>query len=585
MKQHIENLLQLAVRELQEAGEWPAMPAFIQVDVARNKKHGDYATNIALIVAKILQKKPREIAEQIIQVLPASSCVQKIEIAEAGFINFFLSPQVLNDVVTKILSEKQCFGRSKIGRGKRVLVEFVSSNPTGPLHVGHGRLAAFGAVLSNLLDAIGFKSYREYYINDAGRQVDILLVSIWLRYLAMSGETILFPASGYQGDYVIEIAHVMQTQHQAFFTLSAQCVFENLPPDESQGGNKEIYMDALITRVKQLLGEDKYQMIFALALENIMVDIRSDLAEFGLHFDNWFSERCFAAKEVVDHALDKLKAGGHVYEQEGALWFRSSAFGDEKDRVLIRANGQRTYFANDIAYHLNKFDRGFDIVIDIFGSDHHGYMRRMKGAMEASGITSERLICLLVQFVTLYHSDEQVAMSMREGSFVPLRRLRREVGNDAARFFYTMRRCEQHMDFDLALAKTQSNANPVYYVQYAYTRICSVFRQLKDRNQKFNEANGLAHLDYLVELEERELLNTLTHYPDMIMNAALRYEPHQLTNYLRALAANFHAYYDSHMFLVDDDALRDARLALITAVKQTLLNGFNLLNITASESM
>lgn len=584
MKQHIEQLLKTALKQLEETDALPAMPAFIQVEATKDKQHGDFATNIALILAKPAQKKPREVAEQIINALPTSAQVQKIEIAGPGFINFFLSAQALYDIVPRILSEKASFARCKMGREKRVLVEFVSSNPTGPLHVGHGRHAAFGAVVCNLLDAVGFKVYREYYVNDAGRQMDILTVSIWLRYLSLCGENIIFPANAYRGDYIIDIARAVKDKHGTEMQVPAQQVMENLPLDEPQGGDKELYIDAVIERVKKILGV-KYQIIFDEGLAGILADISDDLAEFGVQFDNWFSERQFVATSVVDKLLEKLRAGGHVYERDGALWFRSTDFDDEKDRVLVRKNGQRTYFANDVAYHLSKFDRGFDIAIDIFGSDHHGYVPRMRAAMQACGINPERLIHLLGQFVTLYRSGKQAQMSTRGGDFVTLRELRNEVGNDAARFFYVMRKYDQHIDFDLDLAKSQSNENPVYYVQYAHARICSVFKQLDERQWVYNEANGLAHLDLLNEEHERQLLNTLSRYPDIIVDAALNYEPHLLTNYIRELAADFHAYYNSHQFLVEDAALRDARLALITAVRQVLLNGFNILGISPPESM
>jgi arginyl-tRNA synthetase len=585
MKQYIERLMQIALKQLQESGELPAIPAFIEIDATKDKQHGDFASNIALILAKLAQRKPCEIAARIIEMLPPSPYLEKVEIAGPGFINFFLSLQALNEVVGKVLAEGETYGRCKMGRGKRILLEFLSANPTGPLHVGHGRHAAFGAVLSNLLDAVGFKTYKEYYVNDIGHQTDILTVSIWLRYLALCGETIGFPANAYQGDYVISIARAIYEQHRFHFHAPIKPVFENLPPDAAHGGDDEVCMDTLIEHVKHVLG-DKYQAVFNLGLENILADIREDLAEFHVHFDNWFSERQFITSDtMVDKLLEKLKESEHVYEEDGALWFRATHFNDEKDRVLVRSNGQRTYFANDIAYHWYKFERGFDIAINVFGSDHHGYVARMKGAVEAANIDSERLIQLLVQFVTLYRGGEQIHMSTRGGNFVTLRELREEVGNDAARFFYIMRRNEQHMDFDLDLAKAESNENPVYYVQYAYARICSVFKQLEERHIVYDEAHGLSHLHLLSQSQERELLNTLLRYPDMIVSAALQYEPHLLTNYLRDLAADFHAYYNAHQFLVDDVALRNARLSLIVATRQTLLNGFNLLGISAPECM
>ncbi|MBX3709932.1 MAG: arginine--tRNA ligase [Gammaproteobacteria bacterium] len=584
MKHYIEEIIKAALRQLHDSGEFPEISVLVQVEPAKDKQHGDFATNIAMVLAKQAQRKPRELAECIIKNLPPSPYVQKTEVAGPGFINFFLSPQAFYAVVPIVLREKDAFGRCKMGRDKRVLVEFLSSNPTGPLHVGHGRGGAFGAVVSNLLDAVGFKTYREYYVNDAGRQMDILTVSIWLRYLALCDETIVFPANAYRGEYVIDIAKAVYEVHGKHFHVPVHHLYEDLPLDEPLGGDKEVYIDAVIERAKKLLG-DTYDVVFHLGLENVLADIRNDLAEFGVQYDNWFSERQFVATDVVDKLLEKLKESGHVYHKDHALWFRSTDFGDEKDRVLVRSNGQRTYFANDVAYHLSKFERGFDIVIDIFGADHHGYVSRMKAAMQASGINPERLLHLLLQFVTLYRGGEQVQMSTRSGTFVTLRELREEVGNDAARFFYVMRRSEQHIDFDLDLAKAQSNENPVYYVQYAYARICSIFRQMTEREMHFDEVNGLANLHQLTQGHERQLLSTITRYPDVVINAALHYEPHQLTNYLRELAADFHAYYNSHQFLVEDISLRDARLALVVATRQTLLNGFTLLGISAPESM
>lgn len=584
MKQHIDYLLQAALKTLQAQGELPAVADLIQVENTKDKQHGDYATNLALILAKPAKKNPREVAAQLVAALPASTLVTKVEIAGPGFINFFLSPEALLQVVPTILKEKDQFGHSHMGRAKSVLVEFVSSNPTGPLHVGHGRHAAYGSVVCNLLNAVGFKVFREYYVNDAGRQMDILTVSIWMRYLAECGVALPFPANGYRGEYVIDIAKKLKADHGDAFVVPAATLLADLPSDEPDGGDKELYIDAIIARAKTCLG-DHYLTIFDAGLDGIMADIKNDLTEFGTHFDSWFSERAFVSTDVVDKLLKKLQDNGHVYEKEGALWFKSSAFGDEKDRVLVRSNGIRTYFANDVAYHLNKFERGFDIAIDIFGSDHHGYVPRMKAAVEASGVNPERLLHLLGQFVTLYRGGEQVQMSTRGGNFVTLRELRQEVGNDAARFFYVMRKYDNHIDFDLDLAKSQSNDNPVYYLQYAYARICSVFRQANERGLPLNEAAGLTHLSLLVEPQERQLLNTLSRYPDMIVNAALHYEPHQLTNYLREVAADFHAYYNAHHFIVEDEPLRQARLTLLAATRQILLNGFGLLGLNAPETM
>lgn len=585
MKQQVENLIHLAIKKLQAKEILEKMPLVVQVDATKNKQHGDFASNIALLLAKAAKKNPKEMAALIVEALPSSPMVTKVEIAGPGFINFFLAPQAFLAVLPNIINQKEKFGLTTIGRQKKVLVEFVSSNPTGPLHVGHGRHAAFGAVLCNLLDAVGFQTHREYYVNDAGRQMDILTVSIWLRYLELCGEKFDFPQNGYRGDYIIDIARALQEKNGDIFYKNKDQIFNQLPLDENAGGDKEIYIDALIERTKKLLTAEEYQIIFDQGLHDILADIRDDLAEFGVEFDQWFSERKFVAGEVVDRLLAELTESGYVRKEDGALWFRSTAFGDEKDRVLVRSNGVRTYFANDVAYHLSKFERGYDLAIDIWGSDHHGYVKRMKAAIEASKIDPERLICLLGQFVTLYRGHAKVQMSTRGGNFVTLRELREEVGNDAARYFYVMRKYDHHIDFDLDLAKSKSNENPVYYVQYAHARICSVFKQCKEKNIKYDEQQGLLHLDLLIQEDELKILNTLTRYPDIIINAAIQYEPHLLTHYLKELATDFHAYYNNHQFLVEDSDLCNARLVLITGVKQILLNGFRILGISAPETM
>ncbi len=584
MKQSLETLISEALSALQAADEIPSLPVSIHLEMTKDKQFGDWASNIAMILAKTAKQPPRQLAEKIVQHLPESPLIKKVEIAGPGFINFYLNADARAQVVSDILHQKTAYGRSQIGRGKRILIEFLSSNPTGPLHVGHGRHAALGAVIANLLNAVGFKTYREYYVNDAGRQMDILAVSVWMRYLTLCGETVPFPANGYRGDYVLDIAKLLQAAVKARYHVKAADVLADLPADEAEGGDKELYTDALIARAKQLLGEG-YIGVYDHSLDNMMKDIRDDLTEFGVHYDNWFSERQFVATGAVKNTIERLKASGYTEMRDDALWFRSTAFGDEKDRVLIRSNGQYTYFAPDIAYHFNKFERGFDLAIDIFGADHHGYLPRMKAAMQAGKIDPERLILLLVQFVSLYRGQEPVSMSTRGGNFVTLRELRQEVGNDAARFFYVMRKSEQPMDFDLELAKAQSNDNPVFYVQYAYARINSVLKQLADRALEFNSEQGLAELALLTEEEEQGLLNTLVRYPAMITNAAVNYEPHLLTNYLRDLASDFHRYYNAHHFLVDDVKVRNARLALVMATKQVLLNGFELLGISAPESM
>jgi len=585
MKHHIEQLIQAALNHLHQTGKLTAENQIIQIDATKDKQHGDFASNIALVLAKHAQQKPRDLAEWIVQSLPPSPKILKVNIAGPGFINFYLAPEALLSVIPAIISKNTAYGQVDIGKGQTVLVEFVSSNPTGPLHVGHGRHAAFGAVVSNLLETIGYKVIREYYVNDAGRQMNILAVSVWVRYLALCGENMIFPVNAYKGEYVIHIAQALKDAYDRQFYVNKNSVVENLPLDEPEGGDKELYIDALIDRSQTLLGNEKFRILFDMSLNHILNDIHDDLAEFGVHFDKWFSEREITETDVVDRMIKTLQEKNLVYKENDALWFRSTDFNDEKDRVLERANGQRTYFANDLAYHMNKFERGIDFAIDIFGSDHHGYVPRMKAGLQAFGIHSEKLTYVLIQFVSLYRGGLQVPMSTRSGSFVTLRELRQEVGNDAARFFYVMRKCEQPVDFDLDLAKSQSSENPVYYVQYAYARICSVFRQLSEKNMIYDQAVGLDNLTRLTEPHELQLLSTLSRYQEVIVSAAKQHEPHILTHYLRGLANDFHGYYNAQQFLVEESALRNARLTLIFAARQLIANGLKLVGVSTPESM
>jgi len=449
--------------------------------------------------------------------------------------------------------------------------------------VGHGRGAALGASIANLLNATGYDVQREYYVNDAGRQMDILATSVWLRYLSSQGENFEFPSNGYKGDYIHSISQSLIDEHGDKFKQDAGVVFEGIVADEPQGGDKEKHIDGLIERAKSLLSEESYRLIFDAALVSILDDIRQDLGEFGVEYDEWFSERSLSAD--VDRVVEKLEQAGHLYEKEGVRWFRSTDFGDDKDRPVVRANGQTTYFASDIAYIDNKLQRGFDQVLYVFGADHHGYTARMFAACEALGHSKEKLEFLLIQFAILFRSGERVQMSTRSGSFVTIRELREEVGKDAARYFYVMRKYSQHLDFDLDLAKSQSNENPVYYVQYAYARICSVFRQLEQRNMAFDQAVGLASLGRLTESAESELMTMLAVYPELIQRAAEAHEPHQLTGYLRDLANGLHSYYNAHKVLVEDEELRHARLCLLVAVRQVLSNGLALIDVSTPEVM
>jgi arginyl-tRNA synthetase len=585
MKKQLENLISQAVAVLKTENVLVAdLNPTIHVERTKDAAHGDFATNIALALAKTAKTNPRQLAEKIIAALPTNEAILKVDIAGAGFINFFMNPNAQYQVIQDIHAAGEKFGLSQIGAGKKVQVEFVSANPTGPLHVGHGRGAAYGSVVGNLLTATGFDVHREYYVNDAGRQMDILATSVWLRYLEACGETFTFPSNAYRGEYVRDIAQKLVEQHGKKFAHSSEIVFANLPLDEPEGGDKEIYIDALISRAKELLNTD-YRVVFDTGLNDILGDIKDDLAEFGTTYNQWFSERSLMDDGSIDKALAVLKSNNYLYEKDGAIWFKSSELGDEKDRVVIRDNGQPTYFASDIAYHWNKLERGFDVLIDIWGADHHGYIPRVKAALTALGADSTKLTVLLVQFASLWRGEEKVSMSTRSGEFVTLRELRDEVGKDAARFFYVMRRSEQHMDFDLELAKSKSNENPVFYVQYAHARVCSVFRQLGEKGFTQDVALGMANLAELNAEHETVLLTTLARYPEVIERAATQYEPHLLINYLRELATDFHTYYNAHQFLVESDTLRNARLNLISAVRQVLANGLGLLGISAPEAM
>lgn len=587
MKQQIAQILIEVVEQLKAQGVIPqdATPR-INVENTRDKSHGDFATNLAMMLTKQAGMPPRELAQKIIDLLGDVAVIEKVEIAGPGFINFFVNDAAKFDVVQTVLQQKSEFGQCNVGQGRSVLVEYVSANPTGPLHVGHGRGAAYGASVSNLLAQAGFKVAQEYYVNDAGRQMDILATSVWLRYLEQNDVALSFPSNGYKGDYIYEISAQLKLDHGADFVQSQEAVFANVTADEGhENGDKEKHIDDLISNAKQLLGTEQYDTVFRAAVNAILADIKEDLSGFNVNFDNWFSEKSLMDSGVIDAALEKLQDSGKIYEKEGALWFKSTEYGDEKDRVVVRDNGVKTYFASDIAYHFNKLERGFDILIDIWGSDHHGYVPRVKAAMQAMDTDPEQLKVLLVQFAVLYRGGEKLAMSTRSGQFVTLRELREEVGADAARFFYVQRKSEQHMDFDLDLAKSQSNENPVYYIQYAHARICRVFSQAEQKGYQFDAEQGLQNLSVLDSEHETNLATLLAKYPEIIARAALAYEPHQIAYYLKDLAHGLHSYYNASQFIVEESAVRQARLTLILAVQQVLQNGLSILGVSAPEKM
>ncbi len=582
-KRPIENLLKTALASVApDLAETP-----IHLERPKQAGHGDFATNLALQLAKPLKRNPRELAALLVAELPKSPEVTKVEIAGAGFINFTLAATAKTAVVAEVLARGAAFGRGA-SKGLKVQVEFVSANPTGPLHVGHGRGAAYGASLAAVLDFAGYEVFREYYTNDAGRQMDILALSTWLRYLALFDIVVPFPPNGYQGDYVVEMARELQAGHQdRFARVSADDVLAGTPglpaaerKDDEAKNQREAHLDALIANAKRLLGED-YPWVHGFALNEQLGDCREDLESFGVVFDKWFSEKSLFDTGLVERAMAELEKRGHVYVQDGAKWFRSTSFGDEKDRVVQRDNGQYTYFASDIAYHVNKFERGFDRIIDVWGADHHGYIPRVKGAVAAMGLPAEHLDVALVQFAVLYKDGQKASMSTRSGEFVTLRSLREDVGNDACRFFYVLRKSDQHLDFDLDLAKSQSNENPVYYIQYAHARVCSVMQQWGGVERELGEAD----LGLLVHERELALCARLAAYPEVVQTAAADYAPHQVAFYLKDLAGDFHSWYNAERMLVDDVALRDARVALAAAVRTVLASGLAMLGVSAPASM
>lgn len=553
----------------------------IHLDRTRDKSHGDFATSAALSWAKVAKMPPRSLAEKLISALPSVSGVSKIDIAGPGFINFFLDEEQRYEVIRQVLLQGEAYGASKQGEGERVLIEFVSANPTGPLHVGHGRGAAFGASLARLLKAAGYQVECEYYVNDAGRQMDILAVSIWIRYLQHFDVAIALPENAYQGDYVVSIANDLAKAAGELYCRDPKTIMQGV----DHPNDAEATIDQLIANAKSLLSEETFRLVLEKGLEGILADIEEDLMAFGVPFDSWFSERQLFTSGAIEAALTDLETRGHLREEEGALWFNATAFGDDKDRVLRRANGQTTYFASDVAYHRQKYERGFTRVIDIFGADHHGYVARIKASLSAMGYLPEQYEALLVQFAILYRGEEKIQMSTRSGSFVTLRELREEVGNDAARFFYVMRKPEQHLDFDLELAKSQSNDNPVYYIQYAYARVSSVLKKCEEKAWAYDASLADANLQLLIEPQEEALIDQLARYPDMIDTAARNYEPHNVAHYLRELAGAFHTYYNAHRVLIEESGLRNARLALSLATQQVIANGLALLSVRAPESM
>ncbi len=580
MKQDVLKLVKSGLEKIPELEEFLDEETIEKaVERTKDNKHGDFTSNIAMRFAKLMKKNPRELAEQLVRMIPNNNLVNKINIAGPGFINFHLSDDSFHNEIINVIESNHTYGR-KLHNNKSILLEFVSANPTGPLHVGHGRHAAYGATLGNILEAVGYKVHREYYVNDAGRQMDILCVSVIIRKLESKKFNISLPSSGYQGDYIREIARSIELKNEK--NIAEKVIQLSVYDNEEE---KEQHIDQIIFLAKEELGLNEFNAIKTLALESIRSDIEEDLREFDVIFDTWFSEHSLTKEGHIEKALKILDVQKLLYKKDGAIWFKATEFGDEKDRVVTRENNNNTYFTSDIAYHHNKKDRGFDHLIDILGSDHHGYIARVKAGLIAMGHMAEDLEVDLVQFVSLFRAGIKQSMSTRSGEFITLRQLREEVGNDAARFFYIMRSNEQHLDFDLELAKSKSNENPVYYIQYAHARIASVFRQLDEKNLTYEKNSGNKNLTLLKSTKEKNIMSLLSRYPETLELSANNRAPHNLAQYLRDLATEFHSYYNDSTFIVDESNIRNARLTLIKATQIVLYNGLKLLGVSAPEIM
>ena len=577
MKNRIANLVDAALRGIPELADAADIASLTTaVERTRDPRNGDFATNIAMRLAKSAGRNPRELATLIIEALPDSPLIDKVEVAGPGFINFHLGDAAFHDELAAVIEAGEQYGRHSTRDTPKILLEFVSANPTGPLHVGHGRHASYGATLGNILEAAGYSVFREYYVNDAGRQMDILGVSVLIRGLELAGAEVTVPEGGYEGDYIRDIAADIEVP-----SVDTDALFADLPDTD----DKDKYIDGLIRNARKLLGDVPFNALRKRAYDSIRDEIREDLEEFGVTFDSWFSEQSLTDNERIDAALEVLKDRRMLYEKDGATWFRATDYGDEKDRVVVRADGNKTYFASDIAYHFDKRERGYDHLIDVLGADHHGYVARVKAGMEAMGYAGDSLEVPFVQFVSLFEGGEKQSMGTRSGKFVTLRQLREDVGNDAARFFYVMRSNDQHLDFDLDLARERSNENPVYYVQYAHARIHQVFEQLAAKSMDYEEKNGRQNLALLTETHEKSLMSSLSRYPEIIELSANNRAPQHLVHYLRDLASEFHAYYNAHVFIVDDRDLRHARLTLIRAAQIVLASGLGIIGVSAPDSM
>jgi len=580
MKDNIKKTLSEILEDLYSQVEPEIKNLKISIQDNKEKEHGDLATNIAMVLAKPLKKNPKEIAEEIKQNFVLDEKIIKIEVAGPGFLNFFLSKDSHGEILEQIQKENKDFGKSGSKQSK-VLIEYVSSNPTGPLHVGHGRGAVFGSVLSSLLEEAGFEVDQEYYVNDFGRQMNILATSAWIRYCQLFSSEIKMMQQGYQGDYLLPVAKKLKDEKSDSLFKIEESLIQKLNSEDQD----DEFTDQLVESLRVILKEE-FQYIREFALSEILHLIKADLEQCGVHHNAWFSESSLYGNDggtdsKVDGSIEELKSRGFIYEEGGAIWFKSSSLGDDKDRVLRRGNGEYTYFASDVAYHLDKYDRGYDRVINVWGSDHHGYLPRVRAAMDACDRDINKLEVIFIQFANLVKAGKKVSMSTRSGDFITLNELMNEVTTEAARFFYINRKADQHLEFDLDLAKEQSKDNPLYYIQYAHARICSVLRKAENEFEDFDSVE----LTLLGSEKEIEILKLLRQYPQLIERAAKAGEPHLLCYFLRDLSGVFHSYYNSEKFLIEDKELMTSRLFLLKGVKQVIANGLRVLGIKAPEEM
>ena len=580
MKDNIKKTLSEILENLYSQVEPEIKNLKISIQDNKEKEHGDLATNIAMVLAKPLKKNPKEIAEEIKQNFVLDEKIIKIEVAGPGFLNFFLSQDSHGEILEQIQKENKDFGKSGSKQSK-VLIEYVSSNPTGPLHVGHGRGAVFGSVLSSLLEEAGFEVDQEYYVNDFGRQMNILATSVWIRYCQLFSSEIKMMQQGYLGDYLLPVAKKLKDEKSDSLFKIDESLIEKLNSEDQD----DEFTDQLVESLRVILKEE-FQYIREFALSEILHLIKADLEQCGVHHNAWFSESSLYGNDggtdsKVDGSIEELKSRGFIYEEGGAIWFKSSSLGDDKDRVLKRGNGEYTYFASDVAYHLDKYDRGYDRVINVWGSDHHGYLPRVRAAMDACDRDINKLEVIFIQFANLVKAGKKVSMSTRSGDFITLNELMNEVTTEAARFFYINRKADQHLEFDLDLAKEQSKDNPLYYIQYAHARICSVLRKAENEFEDFDSVE----LTLLGSEKEIEILKLLRQYPQLIERAAKAGEPHLLCYFLRDLSGVFHSYYNSEKFLIEDKELMTSRLFLLKGVKQVIANGLRVLGIKAPEEM